>query len=251
MRPPVLPNRKAQIMASASQQRPADAEQALRQLSSLTLREHSMDTLLQAVVDSASSTLPGHLEASISLIVDGRPSTAVYTGQLALELDESQYGRGHGPCLHAAITGETVEIDDARTDARWPDYLARAVERGSLSSLSVPLPMSDLRGGLNVYAREAHAFDEDARSTAIRFVPYAAVAINNMSAYQSARDMADNLEIALKSRAVIDQAKGILIERHRLTPEQAFQVLARASQHANRKLRDVAEHLVRTGELGP
>jgi GAF domain-containing protein len=125
------------------------------------------------------------------------------------------------------------------------------VERGSLSSLSVPLPMSDLRGGLNVYAREAHAFDEDARSTATRFAPYAAVAINNMSAYQSARDMADNLEIALKSRAVIDQAKGILIERHRLTPEQAFQVLARASQHANRKLRDVAEHLVRTGELGP
>jgi GAF domain-containing protein len=237
-------------MANTSDQRPADAEQALRQLSTLSLREHSMETLLQAVVDAAASTLPGHLEVSISVIVNQKPSTAVHTGQLALDLDESQYGRGYGPCLHAATTGEQVVIDDARTDARWPDYLARAVERGSLSSFSVPLPTSDLHAGLNIYAREAHAFDEDAQFTATRFAPYAAVAINNMSAYQNARDLADNLEIALQSRAVIDQAKGILIERHKLTPDQAFQALARASQHANKKLRDVAEHLVRTGELG-
>jgi GAF domain-containing protein len=243
-------NRKAKTVVDTSNKRPVDAEQAMRQLSTLTLREHSMHTLLQAVVDTATSTLPGHLEASISLIVRGKPATAVYTGQLALDLDEAQYGHGHGPCLHAAISGELVEIGDARADARWPDYMTRAVERGSLSSLSVPLSMDDLHGGMNIYAREAHAFDEDARATATRFAPYAAVAINNMNAYQSAREMADNLEIALQSRAVIDQAKGILIERHKLTPDQAFQALARASQQANRKLRDIADHLVQTGELG-
>jgi AmiR/NasT family two-component response regulator len=70
-----------------------------------------------------------------------------------------------------------------------------------------------------------------------------------MQAYEDARNLADNLEAALRSRAVIDQAKGILMERFKLTADQAFQVLARASMQRNMKLRDVAEVLVQTGEL--
>jgi AmiR/NasT family two-component response regulator len=84
---------------------------------------------------------------------------------------------------------------------------------------------------------------------ATRFGPYAAVAAGNLYGYQRARDMADNLQVALESRAVIDQAKGILMERHKLTADQAFQVLAQASMQSNRKLRDIAEHLVTTGEV--
>jgi GAF domain-containing protein len=223
-------------------------DQAVDRLARLSLRDHSMVTLLQAVVDLTKDVLPGHLETSITVLVNDKATTAAFTGSLALDLDESQYGRGYGPCLHAAGTGETVEVADARTEARWSDYMAGAVERGSLSSLSVPLG-SDLRAALNVYARQPQAFDDDARSAATRFAPYAAVAINNMQSYQSARDMAANMEAALHSRAVIDQAKGILIERHKLTPDQAFQALAQASMQTNRKLRDVAEHLVLTGEL--
>ncbi len=223
-------------------------DQAVDRLARLSLRDHSMVTLLQAVVDLTKDVLPGHLETSITVLVNDKATTAAFTGSLALDLDESQYGRGYGPCLHAAGTGETVEVADARTEARWSDYMAGAVERGSLSSLSVPLG-SDLRAALNVYARQPQAFDDDARSAATRFAPYAAVAINNMQSYQSARDMAANMEAALSSRAVIDQAKGILIERHKLTPDQAFKALAQASMHTNRKLRDVAEHLVLTGTL--
>jgi AmiR/NasT family two-component response regulator len=70
-----------------------------------------------------------------------------------------------------------------------------------------------------------------------------------MYAYQDARNLADNLQVALDSRAVIDQAKGILMERHKLTADQAFQVLARLSMQGNRKLRDIAEVLVATGVL--
>src|SRR5205085_5282682 len=102
---------------------------------------------------------------------------------------------------------------------------------------------------MNIYARRPYAIDEDSRSIATRFGPYAAVATGNLYAYQSARDLAENLQTALESRAVIDQAKGILIERHKLTPDQAFQLLAQASMDANRKLRDVADQLVHTGEL--
>jgi AmiR/NasT family two-component response regulator len=83
----------------------------------------------------------------------------------------------------------------------------------------------------------------------VSFGSYAAVAVGNLYAYRSARDLADSLRTALDSRAVIDQAKGILVERYRLTPDQAFQLLARVSMNANRKVRDVADHLVSTGEL--
>jgi len=239
-------------VAATQNSHPVDAAEALEQLGRLSLRELSMDSLLQTVADLTNAVMPGNPEASVLLLVRDRPTTVVSTGELATALDETQYERGHGPCLHAARTGEVTEIPDTRADARWPDYLPRAVEQGNLSSLSIPLaidPDAQVTGALNIYARRVDAFDDDSRSVATRFAPYAAVAAGNLYAYQSAREMADNLQTALESRAVIDQAKGILIERYKLTPDQAFQFLARASMTTNRKLRDIADELVRTGEL--
>ncbi len=231
---------------------PATATEALEQLGRLSLRELSMDTLLQTVADLTKAVMPGNTDTSVLLLVKNRPTTVVSTGQLAVDLDETQYERGHGPCLHAARTGELTEIPDTRTDTRWPDYTRCAAEHGNLSSLSIPLLIdgdAQVTGALNVYARRPHAFDEDSRRAATRFGPYAAVAVGNLHAYQTARDMADNLRLALESRAVIDQAKGVLMERHKLTADRAFQLLARASMHSNRKVRDIADHLLHTGEL--
>src|SRR4051794_30420993 len=231
---------------------PANAAEALERLGRLSLRELSMDSLLQTVAELSKSVMPGNPETSVLLLVKDNPTTVVSTGQLAVALDERQYERGHGPCLHAARTGELTEIADTRTDSRWPDYLPRAVEAGNLSSLSIPLAIDEneqVSGALNIYARRPDAFDQTSRSVATRFGPYAAVATGNLYAYRSARDMADNLQAALESRAVIDQAKGVLIERHKLTPDQAFQLLAQASMNANRKVREIADELVRTGVL--
>jgi GAF domain-containing protein len=239
-------------VASRQTPRPTSAAEALDRLGRLSLRELSMDSLLQLVAGLAKTVMQGNPEASVTLLVKDKPTTVASTGQLAVDLDETQYERGHGPCLHAARTGELTEISDTRTDGRWPNYSRRAAERGNLSSLSVPLVIDEdklVSGALNLYATNADAFDEDSRSAAQAFGSYAAVAAGNMYAYHSARDMADNLQAALESRAVIDQAKGVLIERHKLTPDQAFQLLARASMNANRKVRDVADYLVRTGEL--
>ena len=239
-------------MADPQNSQPAAPAEALERLGRLSLRELSMDSLLQTVADLTKSVMPGNPEASVLLLVKDRPTTVVSTGQLATALDETQYDRGHGPCLHAARTGELTEIPDTRAEDRWPDYTPRAVEHGNLSSLSIPLaidPDEQVTGALNIYARRSHAFDRASRSVATRFGPYAAVATGNLYAYQSARDRAENLKVALESRAVIDQAKGVLMERYKLTPDQAFQRLAQASMNANRKLRDVADHLVHTGEL--
>jgi GAF domain-containing protein len=239
-------------VADTQNPQPADPAEALERLGRLSLRELSMDSLLQTVADLTKSVMPGNPEASVLLLVKDHPTTVVSTGELATDLDETQYEKGHGPCLHAARTGELTEIPDTRADDRWPDYAPRAVEHGNLSSLSVPLAIdfdAQVTGALNIYARRPDAFDDASRSVATRVAPYAAVATGNLYAYQSARDMADNLQTALESRAVIDQAKGILMERHKLTADQAFQLLARVSMTTNRKLRDIADDLVRTGEL--
>jgi len=229
---------------------PRSTAEAFERLGSLALRDQSMESVLQIVVDLAKQVLPGSPEVSISLIVDDRPATTSSTAALALELDESQYRHGYGPCLEAARTGRVVEIPDTTTEQRWADYCRTAVAAGNGSSLSVPLPIPDrVAGALNIYARTAHAFDDDARAAAGRFAPYAAVAVANMHAYTDARAMADNLQIALEARAVIDQAKGILMERHRLTADAAFQALAQVSMRTNTKVREIAEQVVRTGQF--
>jgi GAF domain-containing protein len=239
-------------VSDSQQPPPADPSEALERLGRMSLRELSMDDLLQAVADLARSVMPGRPEVSVTLLVKDRPTTVASTGSLALELDETQYDDGHGPCLHAARTGEVTEIHDTRADDRWPAYAPHAVEHGNLSSLSVPLLIDEkeeVTGALNIYARRADAFDDDDRQVATRLGPYAAVAAGDLYAYLAARDKADHLQTALTSRAAIDQAKGILMERHRLTADQAFQVLVQASMHTNRKVRDIAEQLVITGEL--
>ena len=237
-------------MSSTDPSGSLDPVEALERLGRLALREHCMKSLLQAVADLAKEVMPGNPEASVSLLINDRSSTAVFTGQLALDCDESQYGRGYGPCLHAASTGELVEIADAQAETRWRDYMERAIERGALSSLSVPLPINEgIAGAVNVYARKPNAFDEHSRSVAIRFAAYAAVVAANMYAYEEVRDLAEHLERRVKSRAVVEQATGILMERYELTADQALQALTRVARDTDTKVRDIADTLVRTGEL--
>jgi transcriptional regulator with GAF, ATPase, and Fis domain len=226
-------------------------DDALDRLGSIRLTDHSMRSLLEEIARLAQQSLPGRLETSVTLLTGDDATTAVSTGQLARDLDETQYALGHGPCMHAAAEGEPVEIPDARTEARWPDYAGVAAEHGCLSSLSLPLPLHErVSGALNIYARQAAAFDDRSRGFARRFATYGAVVAGNMLVFESALDRARNLEAALASRAVIDQAKGVLMERFKMTADEAFQALVGVSMKSNTKVRDIAERFVLTGELG-
>ena len=115
-----------------------DPRDAIAELGRISFDDTSMEAVLQRVAELAKHVIPGVAEASVTLIANDKPSTAAYTGRLALDLDETQYSRGYGPCLEAAVGEEIREITDARTETRWPDYTRVAVERGSLSSLSAP-----------------------------------------------------------------------------------------------------------------
>jgi GAF domain-containing protein len=239
-------------VARSDTQRSREAAEALRQLGQRSLQELSMVSLLQSMADLTKRVMPGDPEASVTLLIKDEPKTVVDTGPLALGLDEVQYHHGDGPCLHTARNGVLTEIGDTREDTQWPDYARYIAEHGVLSVLAVPLVLAGeepVAGSLNIYARRQDAFDEASRAVATGFAPYAAVAAGTVQAYRRARETADNLQKALESRAVIEQAKGILIERHKLTPDQAFEALATVSMRKNVKVRDIAEHLVLTGEL--
>jgi GAF domain-containing protein len=238
-------------MSPEWQPQPSTVGEVLEYLSRSSLREQPMEGLLQRVTDLVKTVMPGRSEASVTLLIRERPSTVVATGRLAVDLDEGQYERGHGPCLHAAATREIAEIPDTRSETRWPDHTRRAAEHGNLSSLSVPLVIDhpQVSGALNIYARQPNAFDEATRWAATRIAPYAAVAAGNLYLYRRALGRAEHLETVLASRAVIEQAKGILMERHHMTAHGAFRILARASIHTHMTVRRLAEHLVHTGDL--
>jgi len=234
---------------------PADAQisprarLALDDLRGLLLAGEDTQSLLQRVVDLVTRAMPESVQTSITLVRGEQPTTAASSGPLAGELDETQYEQGYGPCLDAALGGLPVEIPDARVEQRWPLYVSSFLERGALSAIAVPVPAADLVAGLNVYAPTANAFSDADRWVLAQFAAHAGVLLTNMDALQDARELAENLQKAMEYRSVIEQAKGILVERHKLTPDQAFRMLVEASMHTNRKVRDLAEDLVQTGEM--
>jgi GAF domain-containing protein len=222
---------------------------ALDDLCRLLLAEETPPSMMQRIVDVVQQAMPAGAEVSITLVRDERPITAAFSGELAEVLDESQYERGYGPCLDAAQGGVFIEIGDARTEERWPGYVPTFLQRGALSALAAPVPAAHLAAAVNVYARTAQAFSDDDRSHLVEVAAIAGAALTNMDTLQDARDLAEHLQKAMEFRSVIEQAKGVLIERYKLTADQAFRLLADASMHANRKVRDIAEDLVLTGEL--
>ncbi|MBV9383042.1 MAG: GAF and ANTAR domain-containing protein [Streptosporangiaceae bacterium] len=217
-----------------------------RQLSELA-RELQADltteALLKHIVMAAVTEVPGAQYAGITLVTGKEFATTVASGELIERIDRMQYETGEGPCLDAARQHKTVRSDDLRAEARWPRFAHQAAGLGVLSVLSFQLfAGDDSFGALNLYATAAAAFGQDSESTGILLASHAALAMT------AARTEA-GLLTALDSREMIGQAKGILMERYKVTGVQAFGLLVASSQAMNRKLRDIAEHLVATGEL--
>jgi GAF domain-containing protein len=131
------------------------------------------------------------------------------------------------------------------SENRWPDWTPRALEAGVNSTLSIGLPIDQqVSGALNIYATEPEAFDDEAVGVAQTFARYAAVALANAHLYDATTTLAEHMRIAMESRAVIEQAKGIIMGDRRCTADEAFRILAKLSQETNRKLRDVAGAIV-------
>ena len=226
-------------------QPPQDPRAAFAELSRIMLGEQPLSATLARVAELAKQTIPGAAEVSVTLMADGEVESVAFTGPLASQLDERQYQAGFGPCMDAAISGVTIPIDDTANSAAYPDFGRLARRQGITHTMSVGLPVQrQTIGALNIYGTEEGAFDEQTQELATTFASYAAVAVANAGLYASTAQLAAHLQRALESRAVIDQAKGILMSRHGISGDAAFDLLSKQSQLANRKLRDIAADLV-------
>lgn len=198
----------------------------------------------EEVVEHGRETL-GADHAGITLITSrGRLRTVGTTDPVVLEADKLQYTLHEGPCNESAWTGETLASTRIDRDERWPAWGPRAAELGLRSALAGQLVDTAGRriGCLNLYWTTERTFDTDDRSYVQIFTTHAAIAL-------AASMRHAQLDTALDARKVIGQAQGILMERHSLRPDQAFEVLRRYSQNSNIKLRDVAQFLVTHREL--
>ncbi|MBV9822763.1 MAG: GAF and ANTAR domain-containing protein [Actinobacteria bacterium] len=207
-------------------------------------RQPDLQAILDTVVRAAVDTVPGAQAAAISEIQRRREvKTLAATGELARAMDHAQHDLGEGPCLDTLYEHRTVRLPDLAAERRWPRFAGRARELGVGSVLAVQLFVdgTDL-GALNLVSRHAHAFGDESEHVALLFASHASVAL-------SGERTIGNLRAAVSTREVIGQAQGILMERFKVTGEMAFQMLMVASQHSNRKLRDIAADLVTTGEI--
>ncbi|MCG5457454.1 GAF and ANTAR domain-containing protein [Micromonospora sp. PSH03] len=233
--------------AGTDEPRPAAVDDLAAKLSDLARRlqhEDSVEATLQAIAGAAVGTVPGAEQAALSVVEHRREiHTRAGTSDLVYAVDRVQYEVGEGPCLSAVYEQQTVHVPDMTVEGRWPRFTQRAAELGVSSMLSFQLYVQDDNlGALNLYSSRTHAFDDDSAHVGLLFAAHAAVAM-------SGAQHLEQLNQAISVRDVIGQAKGILMERHKLTADQAFAVLARASQNTNRKLVDVARYLTATGQL--
>jgi GAF domain-containing protein len=205
------------------------------------------DTLRRVAVLACDAS--GGDMAGLTMIVDDKVKTGVFTDEEAVEIDDVQYSTGQGPCLDAFRNLRVNRIESTETDDRWPAFSAAAAAHGIASTISVPVIARDRAvGALNVYSRRAGAFDDDSEARLSVFANQSAIVLANAQLYWDARTLNENLNQAMRSRATIDQATGILMAQTNLSPEAAFGLLVQASQRENRKLREIALEIVERTE---
>jgi transcriptional regulator with GAF, ATPase, and Fis domain len=218
---------------------------SLVELGRINLAESDVSEVLQRVAELAKAAVRDVAEISVTLITDGVATTAAHTGPLAIVLDERQYDSGHGPCLEAAAAQTVLGITDTSAPSPWPEFAAAAAENGIASTLAIGMPVgSKVVGALNVYLEALGGLDAEDTALLTTYASHASVVLSNAHLFHATATLARQMETAMQSRAVIEQAKGILVAQRRVTPDEAFAILSRASQAANRKLRDVAKSLV-------
>lgn len=222
--------------------------EAFLHLGAVLLGEQSLDEVLQHVVELAGQALPAVSEASISLSRNGSAFTSNATGETALRADQAQYDTD-GPCMAAIRTADRHLVRVPEETAQWPEFSAAVAEAGLHWVLSTPLRASEETiGALNLYSRVPDGFDDAQQALAVEFARHASILLANAIAFMRTTELAAGLAEALHSREIIGVATGLLMVQPPRSRQSAFDVLRRASQRENRKLRDIASELVAQAE---
>jgi GAF domain-containing protein len=217
----------------------------LPELAGLPLSEQTVSDLLDMVVALAVSAVEGVDEASVSVLVSEghRFETANASSALVRAVDEAQYQQADGPCVEAIRSGQEVPIN--LPAERWPHFSGQAVRAGMASVWSLPLKAGDrTTGALNLYSKGDRLWDGPAAAVARALAAQGGVVLANATSLAGSELVNRQLELALDSRDVIGQAKGIIMAREGVSADEAFDILRRASQRTGAKLRDIAGEVV-------
>ena len=225
-----------------------DLAEAMRDLADRATTAEGRPALADLVA-LAVQRVPSAQWASLTVLRNTKFRTEAATDEDATKADLLQYQLGFGPCVDAALEDSVYVSGDVAGDDRWLEWGARVNgELGVRSVLSQRLRLSEgaaTIAALNIYSGAADAFDEHARAIGLVLATHGGLVMNTMLA----NDRARNMEQALESNREIGVAIGVLMHEHRLSRDQAFDVLRAASQDSNRKLRDIAQDVVDTGTL--
>ena len=223
----------------------SDLAASLVGLAGLASQGAGLESILTRIAAYAVQAIPGADGAGLTLQEANRADTIVKSAPFVVEVDDIQYSLGEGPCIDAAAQARTMRSGSLGGDPRWPRFGPRVGRLGVHSVLSLPLiTPAGVVGAMNVYAHAKDTFDEEAERIGELFAAPAAISVQNAQILAQAQRLADHLQAALTSRAVIDQAVGILRSRGGTSSEEAFDRLRRISQHEHRKLAEVAASLV-------
>jgi len=214
-------------------------------LAGLSTARLSLEDLLTKVAGFAVQAIPGADGAGLTLLETDRADLVVWSAPFVREIDAIQYGIGEGPCITAAATGRTMRSGSLGADDRWPRFGRRAGRLGVHSVLSLPLRTDGaVFGVMNVYAHPKNAFGDHATNLGEQFSVPAASAVQNAQILAQTQRLAMSLQSALTTRAVIDQAVGVLISRNGITAGEALTELRRRSQAEHRPVSAVAAEIV-------
>jgi GAF domain-containing protein len=215
-------------------------------LQNALLNTSNVEQFLHELAVLSTNLVADGLSCGMTLRQRGRPpATAACTDPIASQADDIQYRAGDGPCLHAMRHAQVVHIDDLATHNRWPRFSRQAVALGIRSCLAVPLfEDNEPAGALTLYARRPGAFGPAEVRRAERFARNASGALTLALRMASCNDLNDQLRSSIVSRAVIDQALGVIMATERIPQDEAFSLLRTVSQNTNVKLRDLAATIV-------
>ena len=207
--------------------------------------ETRLNRLLNLLLESAVEIV-GFDAATVTARQGSEMSTVAATDQRLIDLDEAQYESGEGPCLDVLDQREPVIVADMADELRWGHFREVASQMGVASSLSVHVPSEqrDVATSLNFYGRAPRRLTEQQIRSAEGYAEQLAATIEGVDAYRAAAKLAHDLAEAMRSRAVIEQAKGMLMAESRVDADGAFELLRGRSQHENVKLREIAQHIV-------
>lgn len=216
-----------------------------RELGQVIVSDYTPEAACRLVAELAVASIPGAESASLTVRNAGRPTCAASTDETSDTVGALEVQLGEGPSLDSMRLAGRQSSPSLVTEKRWPEFTNRALYSGVASVMAQPLAAHETYfGAITVYSTHESAFQESSFTIAAGLALQAAVVIANSNLYWQAVELNDQLREALESRAVIDQAKGILVAREVVSPDEAFAMLLKASQTGNVKVRDIALQLV-------